>query len=212
MHEVSIAEGIVSAVLKTLGNHSVPRILSVRVAVGKLAGVDCEALRFAWPSVTRETILEGAELHIERPPGRAWCLTCGKTVALLRHGGTWHRWRAMNSKSWILKSLKPRQPEGHLYVHHLRLRPYPLCSSEFKSRENPLGSRRRRHPREKQRGRRAFAHLLSTAPDTCAQPREFPGFRQNGTSLGHRSTSPDGQSALGRHRRGSGNRQRCPPH
>lgn len=96
MHEVSIAEGIVSAVLKTLGNESVPRILSVRVAVGKLAGVDCEALLFAWPSVTRETILEGAELRIERPPGRAWCLTCGKTVALLRHGdacpvcGGWH--------------------------------------------------------------------------------------------------------------------------
>ena len=43
MHEVSIAEGIVSAVLKTLGNHSVPRILSVRVAVGELAGVDCVA-------------------------------------------------------------------------------------------------------------------------------------------------------------------------
>ena len=86
MHEVSIAEGIVSAVLKTLGNESVPRILSVRVAVGKLAGVDCEALLFAWPSVTRKTILEGAELHIERPPGRAWCLTCGKTVTLLRHG------------------------------------------------------------------------------------------------------------------------------
>ena len=82
MHEVSIAEGIVSAVLKTLGNHSVPRIRSVRVAVGKL--------------VTRETILEGAELRIERPPGRAWCLTCGKTVTLLRHGdacpvcGGWH--------------------------------------------------------------------------------------------------------------------------
>ena len=83
MHEVSIAEGIVSAVLKTLGNESVPRILSVRVAVGELAGVDCETLRFAWPSVTRETILEGAELQIERPPGRALprhgdaCPLCG---------------------------------------------------------------------------------------------------------------------------------------
>ena len=92
MHEVSIAEGIVSAVLKTLGNESVPRILSVRVAVGKLAGVDCEALLFAWPSVTRKTILEGAELHIERrqnrhPPPARRCLSRVRRLAPGTGGG-----------------------------------------------------------------------------------------------------------------------------
>lgn len=115
MHEVSLAEGIVSAVLKTLGHRAVPRVLSVRIAVGELAGVDCEALRFAWPSVTRGTILEDAELQIERPPGRAWCLACGQTVALTRHGDACPLcggWRLAPTAGHELKVLDFEIPEN----------------------------------------------------------------------------------------------------
>ena len=78
MHELSIAEGIVEAVEKTAAAQAIDRVLSVRVAVGELAGVDIEALKFAWLSVTREGLLKGA--------GKAWCLDCGKEVPLHRHG------------------------------------------------------------------------------------------------------------------------------
>ncbi len=84
MHEVSIAEGIVSAV-----EQSVPEgtpVLSVRVAVGELAGVDVEALLFAWESVRKGTAMQRAALVIERPPGKAWCMQCAKDVPLHRHG------------------------------------------------------------------------------------------------------------------------------
>ncbi len=96
MHEVSLAEGIVEAVAKTATAEAVSRVLSVRVAVGELAGVDCDALQFAWASVTREGLLKGSRLVIERPAGEAWCMDCAKTVPLHRHGdacpdcGGWH--------------------------------------------------------------------------------------------------------------------------
>lgn len=96
MHEVSIAEGIVDAVTKTAHRGNIRRVVSVRVAVGELAGVDCDALQFAWDSVTRGGLLKGARLVIDRPAGTAWCMDCAKTVPLHRHGeacpscGGWH--------------------------------------------------------------------------------------------------------------------------
>ena len=86
MHELSIAEGIIQAVEKTAIAAGVSRIISVHIAVGELAGVDISALRFAWQSVTRDGLAQNANLQIERPEGRAWCLDCATTVALHRHG------------------------------------------------------------------------------------------------------------------------------
>lgn len=84
MHEVSIAEGIASAVQSAVGEKT--SVVSVRVAVGELAGVDVDALLFAWQSVRKGGPLEAAQLVVERPAGRAWCMHCEKEVALHRHG------------------------------------------------------------------------------------------------------------------------------
>lgn len=85
MHETSIAEGILDAVKRTpLEANEI--VTEVRVAVGELAGVDIDALLFAWESVKRDSIADTSRLVIERPSGKAWCMTCGKTVDLHRHG------------------------------------------------------------------------------------------------------------------------------
>lgn len=84
MHEVSIAEGIASAVQGAVGEKT--SVVSVRVAVGELAGVDVDALLFAWQSVRKGTAMADAELVVERPEGRAWCMQCSKEVPLHRHG------------------------------------------------------------------------------------------------------------------------------
>ncbi len=86
MHEVSIAEGILSAVDKTLENEPKTKVSSVAVSIGELAGVEIEALLFAWESVTRGTRAEKSVLEINRVPGVAWCMQCGKNVPLHRHG------------------------------------------------------------------------------------------------------------------------------
>lgn len=85
MHETSIAEGILDAVRKTpLADNEI--VTEVRVAVGELAGVDIDALLFAWESVKRHSVAHESKLVIERPPGKAWCMHCSQTVELHRHG------------------------------------------------------------------------------------------------------------------------------
>ncbi len=86
MHEVSIAEGIAEVVEKTAAKNAIKAISSVRVAIGELAGVDCEALLFAWASVSETDLLRGAKLEIERIEGIAWCTDCEKNVPLKRYG------------------------------------------------------------------------------------------------------------------------------
>lgn len=86
MHEVSIAEGILSAVDKTLESEPNARVSSVTVSIGELAGVEIAALLFAWDSVTRGTRADKSKLLINRIQGEAWCMQCAKNVALHRHG------------------------------------------------------------------------------------------------------------------------------
>ncbi len=86
MHEVSIAEGILSAVDKTLDSEPQTKVTSVTVSIGELAGVEIEALLFAWDSVTRGTRADKSKLLINRINGEAWCMQCAQNVALHRHG------------------------------------------------------------------------------------------------------------------------------
>lgn len=86
MHEVSIAEGILDIVERTARSNAISRVKTVRIAVGELAGIDIDALQFAWASVRKGGPAEKAQLLIERPSGEAWCMDCCKTVPLKRYG------------------------------------------------------------------------------------------------------------------------------
>ena len=79
MHELAITQSVVDAVLDKTGDRPVT---TVRVKVGRLAGVVPEAMRFCFELVTAGTTLEGARLEIEQPPGRAHCRTCGDDFGL----------------------------------------------------------------------------------------------------------------------------------
>jgi hydrogenase nickel incorporation protein HypA/HybF len=63
---IELAEGRVGA--------DVSRIVSLRLELGELAGVTAEALAAAFPHCAAGTRAEGAELHIERVPGRSLVL------------------------------------------------------------------------------------------------------------------------------------------
>jgi hydrogenase nickel incorporation protein HypA/HybF len=74
MHELAITQSVVEAVLEKTGNRAVS---TVRVTVGRLAGVVPDAMMFCFDLVTAGTTLEGARLEIDQPPGRAQCRACG---------------------------------------------------------------------------------------------------------------------------------------
>ncbi len=73
MHELSIAESVVEAVLERTGDRPVTVI---RLQVGRLSGVVPDALIFCFELATEGTTLQGAVLQIDIPDGRAHCRDC----------------------------------------------------------------------------------------------------------------------------------------
>jgi hydrogenase nickel incorporation protein HypA/HybF len=86
MHEASLAGGVLQLVEDTAQREGFSRLLVLRLAAGQLAGVDSRALRFALESLAPGTVLDGARFEIEEPPGQAWCMGCGQTVAIAQRG------------------------------------------------------------------------------------------------------------------------------
>lgn len=82
MHEMALAEGVLNVLEETAARQGFARVRAVWLEIGALAGVEPEALSFCFDAVTRGTLAEGARLEIVAAEGRAWCLDCGKTVAV----------------------------------------------------------------------------------------------------------------------------------
>ncbi len=64
MHELSITQSVVDAVLEKLPDQP---IAVVSLEIGTLSGIEPDALRFCFELVTAGTTLQGAELQISRP-------------------------------------------------------------------------------------------------------------------------------------------------
>ncbi len=82
MHEMSLAEGVLQIIEDHARSQGFERVTAVTLEIGQLAGVEVEALRFAFDVVTRDSIAEGARLEIDAVPGQGWCLKCSEPVAL----------------------------------------------------------------------------------------------------------------------------------
>jgi hydrogenase nickel incorporation protein HypA/HybF len=82
MHEMALAEGILRIIEDQAAARGFDRVLRVRLEVGRLAGVEVEALRFSFDAVMHQSVAEAAVLEIVETPGQGWCLDCGQTVAI----------------------------------------------------------------------------------------------------------------------------------
>lgn len=82
MHELSLAGGILRVLEQTRERDPFERVTHLRLEVGALAGVEIESLRFALHAIAANTLLAGARIDIDQPPGSAWCLPCGRSVAI----------------------------------------------------------------------------------------------------------------------------------
>lgn len=85
MHELSITRNVVGLCTERAGAR---RISEVRLRIGKLAGVEPEAVRFCFDACAMGTRAEGARLVIEEIEGRGECERCGRVVALDMPFGT----------------------------------------------------------------------------------------------------------------------------
>ena len=82
MHELSLAGGILRVLEQTRAREPFERITQLRLEVGALASVEIESLRFALHSIAADTVLAGAVIEIDQPPGSAWCLPCSQNVTI----------------------------------------------------------------------------------------------------------------------------------
>lgn len=86
MHELTLAERAIGIVEAAARQAEARRVTRIRLAIGALAHVDPDSLQYCCEVVSRGTLAEGAQLVIERLPGRAWCEPCNANVVLERIG------------------------------------------------------------------------------------------------------------------------------
>ncbi|MGQ9700716.1 MAG: hydrogenase maturation nickel metallochaperone HypA/HybF [Candidatus Bipolaricaulaceae bacterium] len=92
MHEYSLAQSLLSALLEHLAAYPAPgRVVKVHVKKGELLILSEWALKEAWRILSEGTELSGAELVLENVPVQARCDSCGYAgnVRYLMEEG-WH--------------------------------------------------------------------------------------------------------------------------
>lgn len=82
MHELSLADEIVRMVEASAVREHFKSVATMRLEAGALAGVEVSALRFALDAIVPGTCLEGAQIYIDQPLGRAWCARCVAEVEI----------------------------------------------------------------------------------------------------------------------------------
>ena len=82
MHELSIVQSIIKIVDMEARKTGVKRVNEVNLEIGQLSGVEFDSLEFALKSLAPGSIIESAEIIIEKPGGVACCSNCGYEFAI----------------------------------------------------------------------------------------------------------------------------------
>lgn len=82
MHEATLAENILEIALEAAEQNHATKIFAVGLTLGKMAGVEVEALTMSFDVLKKNTPADNAELKIKRVPIQATCNKCGKSFRL----------------------------------------------------------------------------------------------------------------------------------
>ena len=81
MHELSVVEALIEQAQQEIERSGqTGRIASLDVTVGRLSGVSCDSLRFAFELLAPDTRVEGAELRITEPAATCRCRHCNEVT------------------------------------------------------------------------------------------------------------------------------------
>jgi hydrogenase nickel incorporation protein HypA/HybF len=76
MHEYSIVNALMDMCEEHVEKNSASKVLSLKVAIGDLSGVEADLLLSSYDTFKEGTVCEGAQMHIERISPAALCLAC----------------------------------------------------------------------------------------------------------------------------------------
>ncbi|WP_010233939.1 hydrogenase maturation nickel metallochaperone HypA [Clostridium arbusti] len=82
MHEVSIMQNSIKIVLEKAKENNLNNISKITIKIGELSGVMSDSLIFAFNSLSKGTIAEGAKFLIEKVDATAMCDDCGITFEI----------------------------------------------------------------------------------------------------------------------------------
>jgi len=77
MHELSMADGILKAVLENAKNNEATEVLEVTIEIGKMVLLNPTQVKFMLEVLSEETIANKAKFIIEEIPIEIQCLKCG---------------------------------------------------------------------------------------------------------------------------------------
>ncbi|MGD0961948.1 MAG: hydrogenase maturation nickel metallochaperone HypA [Methylomonas sp.] len=82
MHEMSLCESVLQILEQQAEAQQYRKVKTVWLEIGALSGIEIDALRFGFDVVAQGSLADGARLEILVAPGQAWCLPCGRNVAV----------------------------------------------------------------------------------------------------------------------------------
>lgn len=111
MHELGLMQNIVDTVQGYVRENNVQQVIKVILEIGKISGVVPEALEFCFSVCTKGTVLEGAQLEIQRVAALGQCKKCGKTFDLLEDDFSCpdcegENWDLVSGRELIIKGLE----------------------------------------------------------------------------------------------------------
>lgn len=77
MHELSIVIGILDASKKEAEKHNAKKVESIELDIGTMAGIEFDALNFAWEMAEKDLVFAKSKLIINKIEARAKCINCG---------------------------------------------------------------------------------------------------------------------------------------
>lgn len=77
MHEMSVCEGLLQNLEEIARRENAKAITKVRLEIGCFAGIEIEALKFAYEVITKGSIANNSQLIIIEQNAKATCFECG---------------------------------------------------------------------------------------------------------------------------------------
>jgi hydrogenase nickel insertion protein HypA len=86
MHELSIIEGVISAILKEKERHHFSRVTGVEIVCGRYNCISESNLQFCFDAVVQPEWMKGARLKVRRLPGKSVCTRCSHEFETIEKG------------------------------------------------------------------------------------------------------------------------------
>lgn len=82
MHELGVTRSITDVVIRHAQSQGAKRVLNINLVIGEMRNLETEWVQRYFDRCAKDTLAEGAQIHIERVPIAFYCNSCGVTFQL----------------------------------------------------------------------------------------------------------------------------------